>query len=187
LASQPTKYPAFQAFVQLSFPGCACLRARRPNKQASTRPFLPLNEANLRKRARLGPVRHRGLNAEARIAEVSVLPIVKVHARRSACRGSGWWQSGQAHGGKNLLNGGLRFDKRDRAEVAFAVCAFQFGVKSSAQKFAPRDVFGFAFYRRRCIWRCFFILCVAVTISQSKGISREASGQDPTWPEIWLL
>jgi MYXO-CTERM domain-containing protein len=33
------------------------LAVRRHNKQASRRPFLPLNEANLRKRARLGPAR----------------------------------------------------------------------------------------------------------------------------------
>jgi hypothetical protein len=70
--------------------------------------------------------------AESRSAEDSVGPVVKVHSRRSACRCSGGRQSGQAHGGKNLLNGALRFDKRDKPEVGFAVCAFQFGVKDAA-------------------------------------------------------
>ena len=64
---------------------------------------------------------------------------MKVHARRSACGGSGRWQSRQAHGGKNLLDGGGSFDKRDKAEVAFAICALQFDVESAAQKFVPRD------------------------------------------------
>jgi hypothetical protein len=49
---------------------------------------------------------------------------VKVEARRSARRrSSGGRQSWQAHGGQNLLDGGLRFDKGDKAEVAFAICA----------------------------------------------------------------
>ena len=77
---------------------------------------------------------------------VSVFPIVKLHARRSPRGGSGRRQSRQAHGGQNLLNGGLRFDKRDKAEVAFAICALQFDVESAAQKFVPRDVLGFAFH-----------------------------------------
>jgi hypothetical protein len=34
----------------------------------------------------------------------------------------------------------LHFDKRDKAEVAFAVCALELDVESAAQKFAPRVV-----------------------------------------------
>ena len=66
----------------------------------------------------------------------------------------------EAHGGKNLLNGGGSFDKRDKAEVAFAICAFQFYVESTAQKLVPRDVLGLAFHGWRVVCRRFFILCV---------------------------
>ena len=73
---------------------------------------------------------------------------MKVHAGRSACGGSGRWQSRQAYGGKNLFNGGGSFDKRDKAEVAFAICAFDIDVESAAQKFVPRDVLEFAVRRQ---------------------------------------
>jgi hypothetical protein len=67
---------------------------------------------------------------------------VKAHAQRSSRRR---WQRWQAHGGQNLLDGGLRFDKRDKAAVAFAVFALELDVEGAAQKFIPRNVFGLAF------------------------------------------